>query len=87
MVSERAGWSLRGPLRALVWWPLVAFVLLAVHPAAGPVVVAGAGGALAVLGALASSVSRRPAARRATAEPDPVSPSATDAAPGENRDA
>jgi hypothetical protein len=59
MAPEKREWSVPGPIRALLWWPGVAFVLVMVAPEAAAVGIAGSGAALMVLGAIVPAVSRR----------------------------
>jgi hypothetical protein len=75
MVSEPLNWTVPAPLRALLWWPPLAFVLVLLEPTAAATTIAGTGAALAVLGVVGTSVgqaiSRRRARRRGD-EPAPV---------------
>jgi hypothetical protein len=59
MAPHKREWTVPAPLRALLWWPATAFVLVMVAPdaAAGSIAVAGA--VLVAFGALASMVTRR----------------------------
>ncbi|NMH97955.1 hypothetical protein [Pseudonocardia acidicola] len=75
MAPDHHEWSLRGPARALLWWPLISFLLLAAFPDAGPGAVALAGAALAVLGTLGSAAGRLLTGRRTT----DAAPTAADA--------
>jgi hypothetical protein len=50
MGREHHDWTKNGPGRALLWWPLISFLLMAVFPDAGIVPVFLAGAALALLG-------------------------------------
>ena len=64
MASEIREWSVPAPVRALLWWPAIAFVLVVVAPdaATGGIVVSGA--ALAARrGVLALARRLRPPAR------------------------
>jgi|SRR3954451_23385186 predicted ATPase len=69
MAPEHHDWTRHGAGRSLLWWPLSAFVLIAVFPDAGilPIVLSGA--ALALVGATgtvaARVLRRRIRARRA----------------------
>lgn len=67
MASQHHDWTVPAPLRALLWWPPVAFVLVMLDPSAAAGKVAVAGAALAVLGvlgaALGRAIARRIAAR------------------------
>jgi hypothetical protein len=73
MASEHHNWTVPAPLRALLWWPPVAFVLVVLHPSAAVGTIAVAGAALAVLGVVGAAVggmiTRRLAARAADAAP------------------
>lgn len=59
MAPEKREWSVPGPIRALLWWPGVAFVLVMVAPEAAAVGIAASGAALMVLGAVVPLASRR----------------------------
>lgn len=59
MAPEKREWSVPGPIRALLWWPGVAFVLVMVAPEAAAVGIAASGAALMALGAIVPTVSRR----------------------------
>ena len=59
MASELHDWTVPPPLRALLWWPPVAFVMALLDPSAAVGTIAAAGAALAVLGVLVSAVARR----------------------------
>jgi len=56
MVSEPRDWTVPAPLRALLWWPPIAFVLVMLDPTAAVGTIALAGAALAVLGVVGSAV-------------------------------
>jgi hypothetical protein len=56
---RRDDWSLHGVLRGLLWWPLVAFLLIIALPEAWLVPVVVAGGVLAAAGGVAMVVARR----------------------------
>jgi hypothetical protein len=56
MVSEPRDWTVPAPLRALLWWPPIAFVLVMLDPTAAAGTIAVAGAALAVLGVVGSAV-------------------------------
>ena len=49
MASETREWSIPTPIRALLWWPAVSFVLVVIDPDAATGVIIGAGLVLAVL--------------------------------------
>jgi hypothetical protein len=59
MAHETSEWSVPAPVRMLMWWPAISFVLVIVDPdaATGGIVVAGA--ALALLGGLLAAAARR----------------------------
>jgi hypothetical protein len=59
MAPEKREWSVPGPIRALLWWPGVAFVLVMVAPEAAAAGIAASGAALMMLGAVVPIVSRR----------------------------
>jgi hypothetical protein len=70
MAPEKREWSVPAPLRALMWWPGVAFVLVMVAPEAAATGIAASGIALVTLGAVLPMASRR--LRRGTRIPVPV---------------
>lgn len=59
MAREIREWSIPAPVRAMLWWPAISFVLVIVAPeaAVGSIVIAGA--ALALLGGLLGAGARR----------------------------
>jgi hypothetical protein len=59
MPSEIREWSVPTPVRALLWWPAISFVLVVVAPDAATGVIIGAGAALALLGVALPAVARR----------------------------
>lgn len=69
MVSEPHDWTVPAPLRALLWWPPLAFLLVLLEPAAAALSIAAAGAALAVLGAVGTTVGHL-LTRRRTAPDD-----------------
>jgi hypothetical protein len=73
MASEHHNWTVPAPLRALLWWPPVAFVLVVLYPSAAVGTIALAGAGLAVLGVVGAAVggmiTRRLADRAAEASP------------------
>ena len=75
MVSEPHEWTVPAPLRALLWWPPLAFLLVLLEPTAAALSIAATGAALAVLGAVGTTVSRM-IARRRTAPGDGLAPPA-----------
>ena len=56
MTSEPHDWTVPAPLRSLLWWPPVAFVVAMFDPSAAAGTIAVTGAALAVLGVLVSTV-------------------------------
>jgi hypothetical protein len=68
MAPEHHDWTVPAPLRALLWWPPVAFVLALLDPTAAAWRIAVAGAALAVLGVLGGAVARRMASRTTGAQ-------------------
>lgn len=81
MASPHHDWTVPASLRALLWWPPVAFVLVMLDPSAAAGKVAVAGAALAVLGVLGAALGRAVAGRMAERDaplvlavsPDPAS--------------
>jgi membrane protein implicated in regulation of membrane protease activity len=71
MASEYRDWTVPAPLRALLWWPPVAFLVALVDPSAAAGTIAATGAVLAVLGVVGSAVGRRFARRLGTQE-EPV---------------
>jgi uncharacterized membrane protein YsdA (DUF1294 family) len=65
MASEHYDWTVPAPLRALLWWPPVAFVLVLIDPTAAAQTIALVGAALAVLGVVGAAVGRAIARRLA----------------------
>jgi hypothetical protein len=64
MASEPQDWTVPAPLRALLWWPPLAFLLVLLEPTAAALTIAATGAALAVLGAVGTTVGRLIAHRR-----------------------
>lgn len=72
MAPDSPDWTVPAPLRALLWWPGVAFVLALVAPDAAVGSIAVAGMVLVALGAAAEVVGRRlPRAPGVADEPAP----------------
>jgi len=75
MQVEPRDWTVPAPLRTLLWWPPAAFLVVLLDPGAAAGTIAVVGAALAVVGALGTTVGmlvRRSAARRsALTEPVP----------------
>jgi hypothetical protein len=65
MASEAREWTVPTPLRALLWWPPIALVVVMVDPAPSAGTIALVGVALAVLGLAAAAVSSMVGRRRA----------------------
>jgi len=59
MAPEKREWSVPAPVRALLWWPGVAFVLVMVAPDAAATGIAASGVALVTLGVVLPLASRR----------------------------
>jgi len=64
MVSEPHDWTVPAPLRALLWWPPLAFLLVLLAPGAAAGTIALAGAALAVLGVAGAATGQAIARRR-----------------------
>ena len=58
MASQEREWTIPAPLRALLWWPATAFVLVLITPDTAAGAIAVAGGVLAVLGGLSPAFAR-----------------------------
>ena len=56
--TDKKEWTVPGPLRALLWWPGAAFVLVLVEPANAALYIAVSGVALVALGFLAPMIAR-----------------------------
>jgi hypothetical protein len=65
-------WAIPAPVRALLWWPPVAFGLVVLAPNAAAEAVALAGAVLAGLGLVGAAVARRWARHRAGPTGEPV---------------
>ena len=65
MVSEPHDWTVPAPLRALLWWPPLAFFLVLLDPTAAAGTIAVTGAALAVLGVAGAAVGHAITRRRA----------------------
>ncbi len=59
MPSENREWSVPTPVRALLWWPAISFVLVVVDPDAATGVIIAAGAVLALLGVALPVLARR----------------------------
>ena len=59
MAPDKREWTVPAPLRALMWWPGVAFVLVMVAPDAAAASIAASGAALVLLGAVLPVAARR----------------------------
>ncbi|HWM58733.1 MAG TPA: hypothetical protein VNO83_12925 [Pseudonocardia sp.] len=62
MGSEQDEWQVPAPIRVLVWWPPIAFILVTIAPQTAPVTIAAAGVLLAVIGMLGAALTSRPEA-------------------------
>jgi len=58
-MPETREWSVPAPVRTLLWWPAISFVLVVVAPDAATGVIVAAGAALAVLGGMLAALARR----------------------------
>jgi hypothetical protein len=58
MSPEKREWTVPAPVRALLWWPAAAFVLVMVAPDAAAAGIAVSGVGLMVLGAVLPMVAR-----------------------------
>ena len=59
MAPDKREWTVPAPLRALMWWPGIAFVLVMVAPDAAAASIAASGVALVAIGAVLPLVTRR----------------------------
>ena len=59
MAAEKRDWTVPTPLRALLWWPAAAFVLVMIAPDAAAASIAGSGALLVTLGAVVPLLTRR----------------------------
>ena len=59
MARDAREWTVPAPLRALMWWPAAAFVLVMIVPEAAATSIAASGVALVALGAVGPVVVRR----------------------------
>ena len=73
MQAEPHDWTVPAPLRALLWWPPVAFIVALLDPTAAAGTIATAGAVLAVLGVLGATVGSVIAGRHAGRD-EPVLP-------------
>ena len=62
MGSEQDEWQVPAPIRVLVWWPPIAFILVTIAPQTAPVTIAAVGVLLAVIGMLGAALGSRPEA-------------------------
>ena len=70
MRVEHQDWTVPAPLRALLWWPPIAFLVLLLDPTAAAGTIAVVGAALAVLGVLGATVGSVITRRLAERNPD-----------------
>ena len=56
MLPESSQWIIPAPLRTLLWWPLIAFVVAMVQPTSAPMIITAAGVGLALLGAVHAAI-------------------------------
>jgi hypothetical protein len=59
MAPETADWPIPAPVRALLWWPPVAFVLAMIDPDGAPAAIVAAGVLLMAAGAVVAAVAGR----------------------------
>jgi hypothetical protein len=59
MAPETREWSVPAPVRTLLWWPAISFVLVIVAPEAATGLIMAAGAGLAVVGGLLGAIARR----------------------------
>jgi hypothetical protein len=59
MAADKRDWSVPAPLRALLWWPGTAFVLVMIDPETAAGSIAASGAVLVALGALMPVLARR----------------------------
>lgn len=59
MAPEKREWTVPAPLRALMWWPGVAFVIVMIAPEVAAPAIAASGVALMGLGAVLPAAVRR----------------------------
>jgi membrane protein implicated in regulation of membrane protease activity len=59
MAAEKREWSVPAPVRALLWWPGVAFVLVMVAPGSAAVGIAVSGAVLVTLGVVLPLLARK----------------------------
>jgi hypothetical protein len=74
MAPDKREWTVPAPLRALMWWPGTAFVLVMIAPDAAAASIAASGAVLVALGAVLPFVTRRRRRRR----PRPAGPMSDD---------
>lgn len=78
MASNSREWSIPTPVRALLWWPATAFVLVMVAPDIAPVTIVASGALLvAVGGMVAAGAHRLREMRRAAASATTVGAAAS----------
>jgi membrane protein implicated in regulation of membrane protease activity len=70
MSPEKREWTVPAPIRALLWWPAAAFVLVMVAPEAAAAGIAVSGVALIVLGAVLPMLTRTVRRSRRSATDD-----------------
>ncbi len=58
-MPETHEWSVPAPVRTLLWWPAISFVLVIVAPDAATGLIVVAGAALALVGGLLAAIARR----------------------------
>ena len=68
MAADPREWTVPDPVRALLWWPPVAFLLVVLVPDAADRAIAAAGLVLALAGAVGGALRRRSGRRETVAE-------------------
>lgn len=76
MTSEPHDWTVPAPLRALLWWPPVAFVVALLAPSAAAVTIAATGAVLAVFGVVGATVGAAVVRRLSAGPAGPADPTA-----------
>lgn len=69
MGEESRRWSIPAPVRPLLWWPAIAFILVAIDPLTSPAAIAAVGALLMAMGALQAAVATLVRQRRSAESP------------------
>ena len=83
MVPEPGEWTIPAPLRALLWWPPIAFALAMLQPTAAATIIAATGAGLATLGVLSAAVRHAPSGHSDGRELAPDATSNSTSAPAD----